>query len=362
MSWVLDDWPVVCSFMPEGWQGSARTLGALHRARQVRSAESLLRLLLLHLADGRSLADTASRAREYGWCDISAVGVFKRLAASEHWLRWLVERMCHHLVAPVCEIPPDGPPMRALFTRRVREPGTTWSHRQLMFTIRLNELACDHYAVSQPAGGRVEASLPVSAGDVFIANARTSPATVTRICDHGGGVIVRIRSGETGLRGLGGESVQPLLWAADVAAGAAGVTEAALQCGERELDGQLFAVRRSGLATEVAHRRMCHPAARRTAKKGGFRETDLPYIFVWTSAPQPGLAPVEALELYRMRWWLGGVMHRMKRIFRLGHVPRHGDGAARAWVHGKLLVALLAMRMRVECGMGSPWGYSLPAQ
>src|ERR1035438_3286275 len=83
-----ENWPILCTFLPKGWKEMARSTGALRRARDVPDAESLLRLLLMHVANGYSLAETAARAGQLGM-ELSAVAVFKRLRASEAWLRWL---------------------------------------------------------------------------------------------------------------------------------------------------------------------------------------------------------------------------------------------------------------------------------
>lgn len=53
----------------------------------------MLRILLLHLATGDSLAETAVRASASGLAQISAVGIYKRLRAAEPWLRWLAQQM-----------------------------------------------------------------------------------------------------------------------------------------------------------------------------------------------------------------------------------------------------------------------------
>ena len=57
-----DDWEVLMTFLPEGWQAKAKELGALLRCRVFDSAENLLRALLIHLAEGCSLRETALRA------------------------------------------------------------------------------------------------------------------------------------------------------------------------------------------------------------------------------------------------------------------------------------------------------------
>jgi|SRR5882672_8912087 len=60
----LDDWEVLCSFLPEGWEQKARDFGALTRARGISGAGALLRILLIHIAMGCSLAETSVRAEQ----------------------------------------------------------------------------------------------------------------------------------------------------------------------------------------------------------------------------------------------------------------------------------------------------------
>ena len=87
-SLATENWPILCTFLPKGWKEMARETGALRRARDIPDAESLLRLLLMHVANGYSLAETAARAGELGM-ELSAVAVFKRLRASSLPIVWL---------------------------------------------------------------------------------------------------------------------------------------------------------------------------------------------------------------------------------------------------------------------------------
>ena len=49
--------------------------------------------LLIHLAEGCSLRETAVRASEGGVASVSDVAIMKRLKASEEWLRWLALKL-----------------------------------------------------------------------------------------------------------------------------------------------------------------------------------------------------------------------------------------------------------------------------
>src|SRR3990172_895114 len=88
---AIENWAILGTFLPKGWEEMARRSGALQRARGVPDAESLLRLLLLPVAKGCSLAETSVRARQLG-LEVSSVAVFQRLQAAEEGLRWLAEQ------------------------------------------------------------------------------------------------------------------------------------------------------------------------------------------------------------------------------------------------------------------------------
>jgi len=125
----------------------------------------------------------------------------------------------------------------------------------------------------------------------------------------------------------------------------------------RRITGRLIAIRRSTRATEAAQRR-----ARRKAQRNGrsIQESTLEaaaYFTLWTSLPREELPAHAALELYRMRWQIELAFKRAKSLLGLGQLPKRNHDSCRAWLHGKLLVALLVERLIVEAETLSPWGY-----
>ena len=76
----FENWEILSAFLPEGWSEQARQLGAMQRARYIKEPSVVLRILLMHVASGCSLAETAARAQVSGLAQVSSVGVFKRQA------------------------------------------------------------------------------------------------------------------------------------------------------------------------------------------------------------------------------------------------------------------------------------------
>ena len=81
-----EDWGVLVSFFPSDWRELGVRTSALKGLRKDKSPEALLRTLLIHLACGYSLRETAVRARKARLSDLSDVALLKRLRKSKDWL------------------------------------------------------------------------------------------------------------------------------------------------------------------------------------------------------------------------------------------------------------------------------------
>jgi hypothetical protein len=66
------------------------------------------------------------------------------------------------------------------------------------------------------------------------------------------------------------------------------------------------------------------------------------------------------LEWYRSRWQIELVFKRLKSLAGLGHLHKYDAASARAWLYGKLLIALLCQKLARLGRDISPWGYYLP--
>src|SRR5208337_1981166 len=172
----LENWEILRSFLPPEWAEQARRLGAMRRARYISDPETVLRVLLLHLASGCSLAETAARASAAGLAQMSAVAVFKRLRAAEPWVRWLAQQM------------------RAMDATSVSEPGSTGTDWKVHWAVNLADLQCDFFELTDiHAGGETFRRVPVVAGDIVMGDrVYAAPPGVSHVVRRGGDVIVRL--------------------------------------------------------------------------------------------------------------------------------------------------------------------------
>jgi hypothetical protein len=356
----VDDWQVICRFLPSGWEEAARRLGAMHRARGIPNAEVLLRGLLVHLADGCSLKETALRARQAGWCRISSVAVFKRLQAAEQWLRWLAEPMW-------CGVPTasidSGYRIRAVDATTVEEPGATGTDWRVPYALNLVDLQCDFFELTDAHSGETFRRFPISPGDLLLGD-RTSgnPPGVDHVVGQGGSVLVRANQKALPLFDAPGRRFPLVARLKALHVGEVGEWPAWVHAKDRGIPGRLVAVKRGRQAARWARRRR-HRKAQRKPKRLSEQALFLAgYVFVWTTIPAGIMDSAQIPELYRTRWQIEWAFKRMKSIRGLGQLPKLSEASARAWIHGKLFVALLIERLLDAAEHFSPWGFRLDAE
>jgi hypothetical protein len=353
----LDDWAVVRQFLPLGWEDAARRLGALRRARSISDADVLLRLLMVHLVDGCSLKETALRARQAGWCSISSVALFKRLRVAEQWLRWLAEQLWQRQSALVTN---TDYRVRAVDATTVQEHGATGTDWRVHFVINLRDLQCDHFELTDVKGGETFRRIPVEQGDLLLGDrAYGTPPGINHVVSHGGAVLVRVNHKSLPLYDADGEKIALAKWLKAFRIGDVGELSAWVHADDQRIRGRLIAVKRGRQAARYARARLRKTARKKQKHLSKEAIILAGYVYVWTTIPSHKVKSAEVLELYRVRWQIELAFKRMKSIMGLGQLPKFSDASSRAWLHGKLFVALLLERLLDAAEHFSPWGYRL---
>jgi hypothetical protein len=62
----------------------------------------------------------------------------------------------------------------------------------------------------------------------------------------------------------------------------------------------------------------------------------------------------QILQSYRFRWQIELIFRRFKQIAQLACLPKYDEDSARAWLYGKLFVALLTEKLIQRAGSISP--------
>jgi hypothetical protein len=356
-----ENWKVLASLFPAGWQQMAWQSGAVKRLRGFPSPDVLLRMLMLHVARGYSLRETVVRAKLANWTHISDVALLKRLRNSEEWLRWLCIELLRENVAYRFE---EGisQTIRIVDGTIVREPGKTGSQWRILYSIRLPSLVCDFFEVTATIGegsGESLNRLPVGPHELIVADAGyCSVAGIEHVWHHGADVLVRVNPQSFVAYSAYGRRISLLSRLRTLSkAGQFGEWRVLLHGRGLAFAGRLCAVRKSDWAIQQAHRRLQRRASKKQMiTRPGTLEL-AKYVIVFTTHSSGSTA--EVLRYYRMRWQIELVFKRLKSLAQLGHVPKHDDRSSRAWLYGKLLVTLLTQKL-IRIGRDiSPSGYPL---
>ena len=355
-----EDWDVLVSLLPENWQEEAEKTKALKGLRKNKSVGDLLRTLLIHLACGYSLRETAVRARQAKLADMSDVALLKRLRKSKDWLAALCFSMFRD--RGICLQGDSSFEVRLFDATNIKEPGKTGSLWRIHYSLRVPSLRCDFFKVTSVEGEGTGESLKqfsIQGGDYIIADGGYSTVSgIEHVAQCKGHVLVRISPHNLEVIDSTGE---PMPWKARLGE----ITD----CGHarswpvyipraqgKYIPGRICAIRKTEEAIRQAHKRL-----HRRASKNGQQlrpETLLyaKYVIVFTTFPEPTFSAVELMRWYRLRWQIELVFKRFKQIAQLGHLPKHDDESAQAWLYGKLFIAMLAEKLIAQARSISPWG------
>ena len=162
---VDEDWGVLMSFLPADWRRLAGKTDALKGLRQNKSAEDCLRTLLIHLACGYSLRETALRAREAHLANLSDVALLKRLRKSEQWLY----ELCSELFGETHLNEPESASarrIRLVDATHVKEPGKMGTQWRIHYSLSWPSLRCDYLRITPQSWSRPWRILEHSSGQI----------------------------------------------------------------------------------------------------------------------------------------------------------------------------------------------------
>jgi len=361
---VNEDWELLKTFLPSDWRLLARRTDAIKGLRQDKSEENCLRTLLIHLACGYSLRETVVRAREAHLTELSDVALLKRLRKSEEWLY----ELCRSLFEEAnlaADVPSLGRRIRLVDATHVKEPGKTGSVWRIHYSLGWPSLRCDYFKLSANHGegnGESLSRLPLRAGDCLLADRGYSTAQgIHEVTSQRAELILRLNP--QGIRILSQQGV-PFPFVERLQ----GITRPGQidqwnvlvpLAGRAPVMGRVCVVRKSEQATRLALKKL-----RRKANKNHLAlepQTLLyaSYVLVFSTLPEAEFPAHLILEWYRLRWQIELVFKRFKQIAQLGHLPKNDPVSARAWLYGKLFVALLSEKLIAHAKTISPWGYHL---
>lgn len=360
-----EDWEVLKSFFPVRWRELAEESGALKGLRQDKSAESYLRVVLMHLGCGLSLRETVTRARQARLAELSDVALLKRLRKSKQWLRGL----CEELFSEQAHRPElsSVTSVRLVDSTLVKEPGQTGGQWRIHYSLQWPGWGCDYFKLTSSEGKGTAESLAqcaLSAGDHVLADRGYCRARDFHYAaSRGAYTLIRLNPNGIRLEGPTGK-LFPLMEQLSGLTQAGQTGEWSVQLpleGRAPLQARLCAIRKNEAAINRAIKKLRRKARKsgRTIEPATLRYAE--FVMVLTTFARETFATERVLEYYRFRWQVELLFKRFKQLAQLGHLPKYDDESSQAWLYGKLFVALLTEKIIAHARAFSPWGFSLSA-
>jgi hypothetical protein len=357
---MQEDWDLLLKFFPADWQNAAISTGAVKGLRKNKSVDDLLRTLLIHLACGHSLRETVVRARKAGLAELSDVALMKRLRKSKEWLR----SMCIGLFREqgIDLAMQEGFQIRAFDATTVKEPGKTGSLWRIHYSVRLPSLSCDFFKLTATDGvgsGESLKQFPLSGGDYILADrAYSTPTGISYVHSKNAFVTVRVNTSSLPLYNPDGKTSFNLAGALRTLRKSGQSKNWSVTVGKpgQRIRGRLCAIRKTQQAIELAQVKIRREATRKGKEVKAETLEFAKYIILFTTFPIEDFSHKCILEWYRARWQVELVFKRFKSIAEFGHLPKYDDESAKAWIYGKLFVALLIEKLTMHAKFISPWG------
>jgi hypothetical protein len=360
-----EDWELLTTFFPTHWKDLAKASGALKGLRQDKGEENYLRVLMLHFGCGLSMRETVTRANEAKLAKLSSVALFKRLRKSREWLYQLCRALFEERgIKPTIATKYD---LRLVDGTLIKEPGPTGAQWRIHYSLRWPSLRCDYFKLSPVEGEGTGESLrqfPMVRGEHILADRGYCHASgIHFVAEQNSYVAVRLNPDGIVLQTPAGESFNLLQKLKPIQrSGQIAVWNALVPFEKRPpVSVRICSIRKSKAAIALAHKQL----RRKASKQGSELQPETliyaEYVMVLTTFPEREFPAPLVLEWYRFRWQIELVFKRFKQIAQLGHLPKQDPDSAKAWLYGKLFVALLTDKLLAQARALSPWGYGLQA-
>ena len=355
---IGQDWDVVMQMLPAQWEVKAIELGAMRRLRGFDSVGTLLRVLLIHLADGCSLRETAVRASAGGLANVSDVALLKRLRGCGAWFQWMAQEMAADMaLSPATDVLLPGRRVRLVDGSSVCEPGATGSTWRLHYALDLRTLSCDEVHVTEASVGESLTRFTIRPGDVIMADRGfTNRRGLRHVISHKADVVLRANLTNLPLLDQSGQRLELLPLLRTLAIGQAADWPAHAQDAIGAIAVRVCAYRKTAAQTLAAQQAIEQEARKKKRNVHADTLEGSGYVIVLTTLTEPSAAAI--MEFYRRRWQIELAFKRLKSLLQLGHLKKFDKDGARAWLQGKLLVACLIEKLILTAERFSPWGYA----
>jgi hypothetical protein len=337
-------WEYVQTLLPPDIEESARSCGALRRARNVPDAAALLRVALAYAVSDASLKDTAAWACAAEVARISGPALFYRMRESEVWLELLLGQILTSAPARAGV----AWPLRVVDATVINGPGEKAVQWRAHVWIDPSTGVFTRVELTGDGGGEKFGRHPIEAGELVLGDRAYATARGLHAVRQAGAHAL-VRFTPANLRTCDGAKNR--IYVADYEAQVPTVGAV-----EWNILIPVPPDATKSHKTWDSSRAVAWIPARAMAARTRSGEV----FWLLTTLRADELPAARAMGLYRLRWQIELLFKRLKSLLHLDMLPSQEGPTAKSWILARLIAAALAQRLTPPSGPLSPWGYELP--
>lgn len=333
--------------LPEGYERACYETKAIIRKRGVTSPGDLMMLAMFHLINGCSLIEVSEIARLTKLGQMSDVAFMKRFEQCGDWFKWIAKQlktdgMVNYekplYLAPYTVLGVDA--------SDVMEKGRSARTWRLHYALNIFEMSSESYKLTKQKVGESLLNFDFKPHQLVVTDRMYSTIPGMKHClEQGADFILRMKANSFTLYDESGQKVDILNLLTGLKAGdyadlplyagnASGERVSVRVCATHKTPEAIADTAKRLHQREIKQQ---HECTARTKSING-------YIITVTSLPAD-ITAEQVLETYRVRWQIEIQFKRMKSILDLGEIPKRRSDSVKAWLNGKLMIALLIERV-----------------
>jgi Transposase DDE domain len=347
------DWKTLVSHLPSDFEQLAvehRLLNLQWPNVKVKSAEMLLRLILLHAGADLPLRQTVAIVAQGGGPNVTQVWLHQKMRRAQPYLAALVERMASEVAREASPELWSGYEMVCLDATTVCGPGAEGTDARIHAVLRLRDMRVSEVHVTDATGGETLRRFTWLPNQLAIVDRGYSNAIgIAYVVEQGADVLVRVNRGALPLYEGDDEDaavVDPLAWCRSLSGHRVEERTAYVAHGEGRrrhvVRGRLIGVRLPEKEAQEARERV-----RREHGRGVTLEQleAAAYVMLFTTVPASRLSASRCMDAYRLRWQIELQWKRWKSLCHFDRLPNYRDDTIRSWLTAKVLLGLLLDRI-----------------
>lgn len=345
---ALHGWAEIRSYLPSDYGRLAdehKQLQTQYGNAKIRTADDLLRLILLHVGANLPLRQTAVLMAEAGGPNVSPMRLHKKMCRAAPYLQALVAKMLAWPAVGAAE-QWGGYIFTAVDATVVTGPGSVGTDARIHTKLRVADVALLDVQVTDNTGGESFRRFTWEPGELAVGDRAYGTALgVDHVTTAGADVLVRYRLGGISLCALDGAPIDVLEQVRAMGDEELLDLDVHALLPSRHINARFIAMRLPADAAERARKRLVRENGTKTRATSAQALEACGYVMLFTTAKRERLDAERCLQGYRLRWQIELQFKRWKSLCSFDCLPNQRDDTTLAWLYAKVLLGALLDRM-----------------